>query len=577
MVVRTASGAVFLGVLLASFAPPFPAARADDGAIALPIQFAEQQASRFPQPPPNEYTNQLAFADIDGDGDLDIAFANGGNYSTPGQPQKLRIFVNNGLGIFTDESDARTGGLAALARDVEFGDVDGDGDLDMAVATDFSTLPRLLINNGAGYFSDESATRLPGIPLGSAHCAFGDVDNDGDLDLVFANALPNRFGNGQTQLYLNDGAGHFTDATALRLPAQLISQPMDAFFADLDGDLNLDLVVVSRGSNGTRVYRNDGQGFFAAFPGGFPPNAGSYAFDPGDVDGDGDLDLLAINAAPSSLVELVLQNDGLGGFTDATNTILPPASNPAVDDNDSRWFDMDNDGDLDLLVGSLGTSERICRNSGGVLTLTTGAITAIADSTLDIEVGDLDGDGDLDIVTGQGESGSYVNRIYINIGAPDTLPPRIIRFDRLSDSNDSGPYVVRACIRDDMTTDSNFFHREIVLRYELDGRPQPHLTLAWMGGDLYRAAIPAQPCGTRIVYEAAATDFAGNTGVGPAHAFSAGLGPADLNADGAVDQADLGILLDAYGKTAAGDIDGDGDTDQADLGALLGRFGQACP
>ncbi|MBW7905690.1 MAG: VCBS repeat-containing protein [Phycisphaerae bacterium] len=577
MVARTAFGVGLACAVLASPTGTLPPAWADEGVIALPIQFTEQQASRFPQPPPNEYTNQLALADIDGDGDLDIAFANGGNYSTPGQPQKLRLFVNNGVGVFSDESDARTGGLTALARDVEFGDVDGDGDLDMAVATDFSTLPRLLINNGAGYFSDESATRLPGIPLGSAHCAFGDVDNDGDLDLMFANALPNRFGNGQTQLYLNDGAGHFTDATAMRMPAQLINQPMDAFFADLDGDLSLDIVVVSRGTNGTRLYRNDGHGFFAAFPGSFPPNAGSYAFDPGDVDGDGDLDMLAINAAPSSLVELVLQNDGLGGFTDATNTILPPASNPAVDDNDSRWFDMDNDGDLDLLIGSLGNSERICRNTGGVLTLTTGAITAIADSTLDIEVGDLDGDGDLDIVTGQGESGSYVNRIYINIGAPDTLPPRIIRFDQLSGSADAGPYVVRACIRDDMTTDTNFFPRAIELRWQLDGAPQPNLRMTWMGGDLYRAAIPGQPCGTRIVYEVAATDFAGNTGVGPAHAFSAGLGPADLNTDGAVDQADLGILLNAYGQSAEGDIDGDGDTDQADLGALLTRFGQECP
>src|SRR5690606_8947755 len=109
-------------------------------------QFVEQTATRFPQPDPLEYSNQCTVGDIDGDGDLDILIANGGNFNSPGTPQKLRVYINNGQGVFTDETDARTGGLTFLARGVELGDVERDGDLDVIVAQDFNRQPTLLIN-----------------------------------------------------------------------------------------------------------------------------------------------------------------------------------------------------------------------------------------------------------------------------------------------------------------------------------------------------------------------------------------------------------------------------------------------
>ena len=71
------------------------------------IQFVDETSTRFPQPTPLEYSNQATIGDIDGDGELDIIFANGGNFSSQGPIQTQRVYINNGSGVFTDESAAR--------------------------------------------------------------------------------------------------------------------------------------------------------------------------------------------------------------------------------------------------------------------------------------------------------------------------------------------------------------------------------------------------------------------------------------------------------------------------------------
>ena len=131
-------------------------------------QFVQETSTRFPNPNPAEWTNQSTVGDLDNDGDLDIVFANGGGFSTPGTPDLVRVFINNGSGFFTDESVLRTGGLAGLHRGVELGDVEQDGDLDVILTQDFNRLPNLLINNGNGFFSNEGALRLPAIALSSS-------------------------------------------------------------------------------------------------------------------------------------------------------------------------------------------------------------------------------------------------------------------------------------------------------------------------------------------------------------------------------------------------------------------------
>ncbi|MCH7700979.1 MAG: VCBS repeat-containing protein [Planctomycetes bacterium] len=549
------------------------------------LQFEEQSASRFPQPDPDDYTNQLSIADVDGDGDLDIVFANGGNFSSQGTPERVRLYINDGTGVFTDESTTRLGGIGGNFRGVEFGDVDGDGDLDMVLANDFQQLPALLINDGAGFFTNESADRLPGIELSSTRVAFGDIDNDGDLDLYFTKGGSNRFGCGQNQIYVNDGAGFFTDETESRHPLGNVCEPMDAIFGDIDGDLDLDIRTASTSNNASKLYRNDGTGVFTDISSGVPSDSDCYSYDFGDVDGDGDLDLLGANAGPS-LHELLLLNNGDGTYTDGSSQISP---NLTIDDNDSKFFDYDNDGDLDLIIARLfSTSEAVYNNDGhGNFTQVSGIITSISDATLDIGVGDLDGDGDLDIVTAQGESGNFDNRIYINTTGPaDTIAPTIVRMEQLPDTDDAaGPYVVRAAVADQMTSDRNFFDKGIILSYSVDAGPVEDVPMRWSGGQVYRGEIPGQPGGGTIEYFVMATDFADNTGIGESKSFTVTADPGDCegdaNGDGVVDPLDSGFVLARFGcpvgtgdpSCDAADQNGDGLVDPLDSGFVLARFG----
>ncbi len=544
-------------------------------------QFVDQTSTRFPAPPPQEYTNQVAIHDVDGDGDLDVVFANGGGYTSAQPPQVLRIYINNGAGLFTDETAARTGNATAIARDVEFGDLDGDGDADMVVATDFLTQPRLFINTGGGVFADQTAARLPAIPLGSAHVTLGDVENDGDLDLCFAHATPNRFGIGPTQLWINNGAGVFADETAARLPNSPCNQPMDALFFDSDIDGDLDLLIGARAASGSKLFLNNGAGVFINASPNLPPTSAScYSFDAGDYDNDGDHDLLGINTLPGGVRDTIWNNNGAGLFTDVTGTALPLASNPSVDDNDSKFLDIDNDGNLDFVIASLGSTERIARNQGnGTFALVPGAITAVFDSSLDAEVGDLTGDGALDVVTAQGESGSFTNRIFINTGPADTRPPRIPWVQALPNAPASAvPTSVRAAVRDDMSSDRGVA-QSVTLEYMLSiGPPITHTAaMKWAGHDLYRGQIPPQRCGTQVTYRITAVDRAGNSAAGAWQSYQV-MPYADCNASGTLTIADFTCFQTKFvGGAAYADCNQSGTLTVADFTCFQGAFVTGCP
>ncbi|MFQ5501973.1 MAG: FG-GAP repeat domain-containing protein [Phycisphaerae bacterium] len=542
-------------------------------ASAVAQQFQDQTATRFPSPNPAEWTNQLTLGDIDGDGDLDILFANGGNFSTPGTPLPQRIFINDGSGHFTDESAARINFLG-LCRGVELGDIDRDGDLDVIYAQDFQRQPQLFENNGKGFFTSITS-QLPQMTLSSSRAQFGDIDNDGDLDIYITSGSTNRFGCGQYRVYVNDGTGSYTDETAARHPIENICENMDCIFGDIDRDLDLDVKTSGTGNNNSRLYENDGTGVFSLLTT-IPSDTTCYSYDFGDIDGDGDLDLIGANGLPGSSSEILLMNTGGGTFVDISSQISP---NPNQDDNDSKFLDYDNDGDLDLIIARLGTGgEKIYQNDGaGGFTLTSGVIQVVTDSSLDIAVGDLNGDGRLDIVTAQGESGTFQNRIYMNTTGPaDTIAPRIIKAERLFNTADTtGPYVVRAMILDDMSSDRNFFSTGASVHYTVDGGPDLTVPMVYSGGPIYRGAIPGQPCGGLIQYSVSCTDFAGNTGSSTFSLFTVtgpGSPPGDLNQDCTVDPSDsivfVAVLLgqDTDPVHVAGaDLDGSGMPDGGDI------------
>ncbi len=486
-------------------------------APAVAQQFLEETATRFPVPNPAEYTNQCTIGDLDGDGDLDIVWANGGNFSSAGTPQLARVYINGGTGIFTDQTTARTGGLTGLHRGVELGDCDRDGDLDIVLAQDFDKLPNLLVNNGSGFFSSEAATRLPNILLSSSRGQFGDVDNDGDLDLFFTSGVGSRFGCGQYRLYLNDGTCHYGDATSTNFPLGNVCNNMDAIFGDIDGDFDVDIRTASTGTNNSRLYRNNGSGVFSVVTG-VPADSTCYSYDFGDIDGDGDLDLLGANGLPGSSSEILLENDGSGTYTNVSGQISP---NPNQDDNDSKFLDYDNDGDLDLLIARLGSGgEKLYRNDGaGNFVQTSGVFEVVNDSSLDIKVGDLTGDGALDVLTAQGESGAFQNRIYINHGPADTLAPTIVATEQITVPSAGGEWVVRALILDDMTSDRNFFDKGITLNYSIEAGPDQSVPMVHSGGQVYRAVIPGQSGNLSVEYWVTARDFNDNVGTGSTLAF----------------------------------------------------------
>jgi len=592
-------------------------------------QFVDETASRFPSPGLLEYSNQLTIGDIDGDGDLDLIFANGGNFSSAGTPQKLRVFINNGAGVFTDETDARTGGLTFLARGVELGDIERDGDLDIIIAQDFNRQPTLLVNNGNGVFTNETNARLPIGTFSSTRAQFADVDNDGDLDLYLTNGgTTSRFGTGRGKLWLNDGSGVFTDVTTTNTPNQTVAEPQDCIFGDIDGDFDLDLRIGSTGAAQSKLYRNNGAGVFAFQS--TPNDANCYSYDFGDMDGNGSLDMLGANASGTgNNAELALHNTGSGTFS------VGPFTGATVDDNDSKFFDYDNDGDYDIVIASLGSTERIYKFDHGAFTLVTGVITAIADASLDVKVADLNGDGRYDIVTAQGESGSFLNRIYINNGPVDTIPPNI-KLEKLTGITHLGPYVVRANITDAHTSDRGFHDKGVLLWWRKGDDAFQSVPMLWSGNALWRGVIPEQASGGRIEYYVTAIDFANNEATSDSFNFcnfteddcnlncvpdaeEIAMGDADdcnengipdvcekdvppcpaacpgdvvdsvtllPPPDGLVDGADLAYLLGEWGRNPGSPADivtsktllppPDGLVDGADLAVLLGAWGP-CP
>ena len=207
-------------------------------------------------------TNGVLVADLDGDGSPDILFANNGQDA---------VIINDGTGNFVVETAERLPRSADVTQDLELGDVDGDGDLDLIVANEGPNA--LYINDGTGRFGDESAARLPRREGGeeTREADFGDVDGDGDLDLLFANVAAFVPGaDPRNRLLINDGNGFFADETSTRLPAASVSS-FDGDFADVDGDGDLDIVTANAdvdlsvgriADSRYRAYLNDGSGVF---------------------------------------------------------------------------------------------------------------------------------------------------------------------------------------------------------------------------------------------------------------------------------------------------------------------------
>jgi hypothetical protein len=464
------------------------------------------------------WTNKVEIADLNGDGRPDLLFANGGDYSAPGTPEPNQVFLHTGPGFrFTEATTRVFGDARGLTRVIKARDLNGDGRVDLVVGATYQTQSRLYVNE-AGGFRDVTATHLPQMPLSVGDLEAGDVDLDGDLDLVIADWGPgNNMSNdgGVTRLWLNDGAGRFTDATAARMPALKVRFSWDLELVDTDNDLDLDLLISCKRCPGSSLFRNDGAGTFTEDARALPQYTNNYEFEAMDLDGDSWLDLVTVNDGDiasddrDNRREHVFRNDGKGRFVDATAGWWPPAQNVGEDDNMVAFLDADSDGDADFVIGSLSGPDRLLVNDGrGQLTVRLDAFSGEATpGTLGLALADLDGDGRLDVVQGQGEHKTAVSeRVHAGRGLPrDTAPP-VISLVRSTDG--ATGRVVRARVHDRKSPTFDAEWRRVVVEWTAATGVRT-VPMRWSGEYLWAAPWPADvPPGTP--FRVCATDAAGN-------------------------------------------------------------------
>lgn len=224
---------------------------------------------------------------------------------------------------------------------VEWGDFDGDGDLDLLITgyTKNGPQSRIYRNDRKNKFTDIAA-ELPGVDYGIGRWA--DYDNDGDLDAIISGNESS--GRVITQLFKNvDGKFYFQE---LGLKGLKLS---DIAWGDYNNDGNLDLAAVGESQFGkfeSRLYKNIGEGNFEqVFPGFIEVRSGSV--DWGDMDHDGDLDLLLTGESVVGPISKVYRNERNDNFTDIQAEII------GLYMSDGHWGDYDNDGDLDAVVSGM--------------------------------------------------------------------------------------------------------------------------------------------------------------------------------------------------------------------------------
>ena len=338
----------------------------------------------------------ICVGDYDNDGWLDMYVTNFSNNV---------LYRNNGDGTFTDRT--AEAGVQSLdwSAGCAFADVDADGDLDLYVANyvNFSAethtpcrvngilvycSPRVydgvkdvfFRNNGDGTFSENTENAgFDNVAARGLGATFADYDADGDVDLYVANDADANF------LYNNDGKGQFREQSQFSGVALsehgLVENGMGVAFGDYDNDTWLDLVVTNFQHQTNTLYHSDTGEFFtdqtyASGTGDISLPYLAWGVNFFDFDHDGFQDIFVANGHIHDNVTLIdssttyaqlnhlFWNNGNGTFTDVT---AESGSGLALQHSSrgSAVGDIDNDGDLDLVVSNVGDRIDILRNDGG--------------------------------------------------------------------------------------------------------------------------------------------------------------------------------------------------------------------
>lgn len=285
----------------------------------------------------NIYAPASASGDIDGDGDIDL-FQSG-----IAPRRESALFRNDGNGNF-EEIEGVTFPRAASSA-VLLEDLDGDGDLDLFYSGDgfgIQEFTHVYFNDGQGGFTLSDNPALP--TFVDSGVGVADVDQDGDPDILLAGK---GIGNVLiSDIFLNNGDGVFTPSGNNNfIPVQFGR----VAFLDVENDEDFDLVISGQkedGMSSTTLYLNDGGGNFSAVTNSAFAQMSAADVDAADIDNDGDWDVLISGTTDDFTVLTTLYlNDGDGQFSELATANLQQtfAGANAIDD-------LDNDGDLDILV-----------------------------------------------------------------------------------------------------------------------------------------------------------------------------------------------------------------------------------
>ncbi|MFN8440658.1 MAG: VCBS repeat-containing protein [Caldilineaceae bacterium] len=332
----------------------------------------------------DSFVTMLELGDVDDDGDLDIAAVAAGQST---------VFVNDGTSNFTQLLRFSSAGDATTA--VELADLDGDHDLDLIAAGDSG--PNLIyVNRGAGNFTVPHAFGLA--TANAKQIEVGDLNGDQQLDLIVAGGLTN---NAPNVLYFGDGNGSFPVSATFGSPDSIYSIAI----GDMDGDRDLDVVAGGKFAAPSLVYLNDGAGNLtpgSIFDAGTDGQLSKMVVGVGDLDNDGDLDIVGGRAGfgfPAQSQSYIYLNDGKGNFSTSRSF------ETQFDTNAVALGDMDNDGDLDIVTTHYNIEDSfslitnlVHLNDGQGNFPTVHSFGLGNDQTQDLALADIDGDGALDII-----------------------------------------------------------------------------------------------------------------------------------------------------------------------------------
>ncbi|HEX4299492.1 MAG TPA: FG-GAP-like repeat-containing protein [Gammaproteobacteria bacterium] len=328
----------------------------------------------------------MTLADFSGTGKPDIAVVNtGGSF--------MQLIYNDGTGHFHLRNSYSTG---ATPSDVETADLNGDGHLDLVETDSADGTLGVRLGNGDGTFQALQTYKVGANPQ---RVLLVDVDRDGILDAVTVNAgAASSSGDGTVSVLLGDGLGHF--GTAHDFSAG--PNPVDIAAGDMDHDGKLDLVVANAVANGVSILRGKGNGSFMA-PVRYFAETQVNGLAVGDLEHSGFPDVVTVGSNVA-----VLRNDGKGGLKtlalnpNGSSVDLYRAIGVRV-----TLADVDHDGQLDMLIADSSNSQLVVLrgNRLGYFTRTTSQFPTCGNPR-SLALADLNADDNVDVVVSCGGSGA---------------------------------------------------------------------------------------------------------------------------------------------------------------------------